>query len=726
MEPLLPSDPAWLGEHRPLRQLGAGGMGVVYLARAASGELAAVKVIQPEYAGEPEFRARFRREAAAARRVDSPWVVRVTGADPEASAPWLATAFVPGPSLAEAVASCGALPVPAVRVLGGVLGRALAAVHAVDLVHRDVKPGNVLLALEGPRLIDFGIARSTSADQTPLTSPDVVVGTPGFLSPEQARAGRAGPASDVFALGCVLAFAATGRPPFGTGTANAVMYRTVHGRPDLDGITDAPLRALLLRCLDKDAAARPPAAEAAGALAADEPAGSVDWLPDPVVRMVADRSAELLELPPVAPTEVSEPQEGEPPPDPARTPGPPDPAAVPGRRRFLALAAGGTAVLAAGGGTAAWWALRRNGSGAAGSGDGPVLGVQADLSGPQRTAGRAQEQAARLAVEQFNSRTDRPFTLGLRVEDDGGTSAGARTAAERLTGDANVLAVLGPTGWTTAQGAVETYERAGTPLLTVSEGSVSAADGALVTVPRMYFHAAPLGSVAGYLTDAALAAEGARRPGLLVDRASGLAGWETSQMAYGMAPGRKLHVYARHVPATAPDPSTVLADMLGRGVDGIYYLGTPERAALVARALALRGFDGPRFLDHPAATDAFTAAAGRAAEGWRAVTPYIGPDAAPVRAFATAYRKRYGTAPGIWAAEAYDVARLVADRLTALRRGGGRPGRAGLAAALLKADFKGLTATYAFEQDRTLRLGHLYQWRVTGGRFRYAGEVPVA
>ncbi|MCX4737647.1 serine/threonine protein kinase [Streptomyces antibioticus] len=214
-EPLLPSDPSRVAGFRLLRRLGAGGMGVVYLGRTDTGTPAAVKVVRSESAADAGFRARFAREAELARRVDSPWVVPVLDADAQADAPWLATAFVPGPSLTEAVAAHGPLPTRSARVLGRLLAEALARVHAAGLVHRDVKPGNVLLALDGPRLIDFGIARAD--DDTALTASGLIVGTPGFLAPEQARGEPAGPASDVFALGGVLVHATTGRPPFGTG-----------------------------------------------------------------------------------------------------------------------------------------------------------------------------------------------------------------------------------------------------------------------------------------------------------------------------------------------------------------------------------------------------------------------------------------------------------------------------------------------------------------------------
>lgn len=187
MEPLRGADPARIAGYRLLRRLGAGGMGVVYLARSPGGGLAAVKVIRAAHADDAGFRARFRREVETGSRVVNPWVVPLFDADPDAESPWLATAFVPGPSLAEAVQECGPLPYGTVRVLGVRLAEALDAVHGAGLVHRDVKPGNVLLAVDGPRMIDFGIARMP--EDTALTASGMVVGSPGFLSPNRRRAG---------------------------------------------------------------------------------------------------------------------------------------------------------------------------------------------------------------------------------------------------------------------------------------------------------------------------------------------------------------------------------------------------------------------------------------------------------------------------------------------------------------------------------------------------------
>lgn len=704
MERLLPGDPSRLGDHRLLGRLGAGGMGVVYLARVEQGgDLAAVKAIQPEYADQPEFRARFRREAVAAGRVRSPWVVPVLGADTEAAVPWLATAFVPGPSLAEAVLECGALPARAVRVLGKVLARALAAVHEAELVHRDVKPGNVLLAPDGPRLIDFGIARPTAVEETALTADSMVVGTPGFLSPEQARGRRVGPESDVFSLACVLVHAATGRPPFGTGAVDALLYRTVHDTPDLDGVEDDELRALLERCLAKEPGERPTAEEVDAAVVEDAPEGSIAWLPDPVVAMIGDRSAEMLTLPGIEPTLV--------------------PRGV-GRRRALLLGAGGAAVLLAGGGAGLWAALRDDDGKKTPAAQPWLIGLQADLSGPEKAAGRAQERAVRLAVEQFNSRADKPFTAGLRVVDDRGDAARARRAARRLTGEREVLAVVGPTGYDSAEAVMEIYNAAGVPLLTVSEVSTSAALTALGQDER-YFHATPVTAYASYTTVHALGTGGSFRPGLLVDRAGGITGMEHTLITQSAAQGMRLNLYTRIVPAAATDASPVVDDMLDHGIDGFFYTGTAERAAAVARTLADRGFTGPRFVDAASATTAFTAAAGPAADGWQTLTSYIAPDAEPVRAFATAHQERYRAAPGVWGAEAYDTTRLILHQLGGLAgKGGERPGRTQVAEAVAKSRYKGLTTTYTFTNNR-LQATTVHHYRVDGGRFTYVGPLNV-
>ncbi len=264
LEALAADDPRVIGDFRLQSRLGAGGMGRVYLGFSPAGRAVAVKVIHPHLARDPSFAARFRREVAAAQAVNAVYATPVVAAGPDDTPPWLATAFVPGPPLHDVLAKNGPLPEEAVWKLAAGLAEGLRAVHASGLVHRDLKPGNVLLAADGPRLIDFGIARVM--DGTQLTDAGGVLGTPTYMSPEQAQGREVGPPSDVFSLGGVVCFAATGQPPFGTSAqAATLLYKIVYGEPQLDGLSPQ-LRSLVAACLAKDPAARPTPAQLASAL----------------------------------------------------------------------------------------------------------------------------------------------------------------------------------------------------------------------------------------------------------------------------------------------------------------------------------------------------------------------------------------------------------------------------------------------------------------------------
>ncbi|MDI2124606.1 protein kinase domain-containing protein [Yinghuangia seranimata] len=255
MEALQDGDPRQAGPYRLTHRLGGGGMGQVFLGSSPGGRPVAVKMIRPDLAREPDFRRRFAREVGAARKVGGFYTAQVVGADPDGNPPWMATAYIPGPSLSEAVACHGPLREDGLRILGAGVAEGLAAVHGCGLVHRDLKPGNVILADDGPRVIDFGIARALDASTSTK-----VIGTPGFMSPEQIRNGPVGTASDVFCLGAVLVYAATGSGPFGAGRPDVVLYRIVHEEPDLRLLGGLPydLVGLLSACLAKDPAARPP------------------------------------------------------------------------------------------------------------------------------------------------------------------------------------------------------------------------------------------------------------------------------------------------------------------------------------------------------------------------------------------------------------------------------------------------------------------------------------
>jgi hypothetical protein len=230
-------------------------MGRVFLGRSPGGRLVAVKVVHAELVRRPEFRDRFRREVQAARAVSGAFTAPVVDADPDAPLPWLVTSYIAGPSLEQAVAERGAFEAGAVLALAAGLAEALVSIHAANLVHRDLKPSNVLLAEDGPRVIDFGIVRSVEADS--ITGTGLVAGSPGFMSPEQVNGDTITPASDVFCLGAVLAFAATGANPFGEGPTPALLYRVVHNTPGIGAVTDPALHALIGDCLAKDPAGRP-------------------------------------------------------------------------------------------------------------------------------------------------------------------------------------------------------------------------------------------------------------------------------------------------------------------------------------------------------------------------------------------------------------------------------------------------------------------------------------
>ncbi|MEV7562658.1 serine/threonine-protein kinase [Streptomyces sp. NPDC089795] len=293
MQPLEAGEPRTIGAYRLLGRLGAGGMGRVYLGRSAGGRTVAVKIVHPHFASDEEFRARFRREVEAARRVGGEWTAPVLDADPEAPVPWVATGYVAGPSLDRALAAHGPLPEASVRAIGAGLARALVAVHGLGLVHRDVKPSNVMLTLDGPRLIDFGIARATDGTAS-LTSTGVSIGSPGYMSPEQILGKGVTAAADVFSLGAVMAFAATGRPPFSGDNSATLLYKVVHEPPELAALPAGELRELIEACLAKTAVERP--APEAVAAAFGGALGAPGWLPGPLVEEASRAAVALLDL----------------------------------------------------------------------------------------------------------------------------------------------------------------------------------------------------------------------------------------------------------------------------------------------------------------------------------------------------------------------------------------------------------------------------------------------
>ena len=416
-----------IGPYRVVRELGAGGMGRVYLATSPGGRAVAVKLIRPELAGDPGFRRRFAAEVQAARAVSGAYTAPVVDADPGGEQPWLATAYVPGPTLQELAGRDGPLGEPRLRALAAGLAEALASIHAAGVVHADLTPRNIIMAPDGPRVIDFGISRALEG--TPTTG---VLGTPGYLSPEQVASGRAvGPASDVFTLGAVLVFAATGRPPFGTGLPASQLYRVVHEEPDLDGVP-APLSPLIRACMTKSPEARPVPQAILTAIASPAPAPAVPGYqaaPGPV-------------------------------PVPFRPGGAP-PRPAPSRRRLLLGLAGGAAVAAAAG-LAVALAESGNGSRSPGSGRTASGNTASGSAGPASWS-----QTPQLPPS-AGSQSVSLATLGSAVI---------------WYGDSMALAYDGPTGDLLWSGASKTPSRAANPSWhgvygTTLVGSVTLGQGA--------------------------------------------------------------------------------------------------------------------------------------------------------------------------------------------------------------------------------------------------------
>ncbi|WP_406286760.1 serine/threonine-protein kinase [Streptomyces sp. NBC_00209] len=302
--------PEKVGGYAVERELGAGGMGVVYLARSRGGRAVAVKVARSELATDPHFRERFRAEVEAARSVGGFHTAPVVDADPDAAAPWLATAYIPGPTLSALVAAEGAMDETRLRQLGAALAEALAAIHRCGLVHRDLKPGNIIMAADGPRVLDFGIARAL--ESTRLTATGMAFGTPGFLAPEQAQGLEVGASADVFALGAVLV-AAAGGSAFGTGTPMGMMYRSVHEAPDLDAVPEG-VRDVVAACLAKEPGERPapealldlfapggPVYVPTMPVPARQPGHPADATPSSLAKHPADASPSQHPLPPAPP-----------------------------------------------------------------------------------------------------------------------------------------------------------------------------------------------------------------------------------------------------------------------------------------------------------------------------------------------------------------------------------------------------------------------------------------
>jgi hypothetical protein len=509
VQELRETDPRTIGPYEVLGRLGSGGMGEVYLAEARGGLRLAVKVVRAEHAEDRTFRARFRHEVRAAQTVGGAgtYTARVVDADTEAARPWMATEFVAGPNLRDAVLDRGPLPADAVRLLAAALAEALAAIHGKGLVHRDLKPSNILLAPDGPRVIDFGIVRALEG--TALTRTGVVVGSVGYLSPEQIRNGaQVVPASDVFSLGAVLAYASGGKEPFGEGQDSVVLLRILTGDVDLTAVPEEHL-PLVESCLRDDPGARPTPAELVAAAghtteslraglrpgwyapgSAKEPevaASGAHWVP---AHDSGERESRVEYVAPVTVTDV-----------PAVTHVPPRPA-PPSRRRLLRAVTGGAGVLAAGG-VGGWLWLRDAPDGSATAGAGSPTGTPATgwqykvegLGGRRGPCAAVSPDGTRVYVGgaddalhalDLDGRTVWRTSLGAEAMSPLATADGVYCLLEDAQEGAAKLCALGRGGkvrWTRSFAANSQFPVAAGKLILVSYGDGSDAGGVRAYAP---------------------------------------------------------------------------------------------------------------------------------------------------------------------------------------------------------------------------------------------------
>ncbi|MFL1429377.1 MULTISPECIES: protein kinase domain-containing protein [unclassified Nocardiopsis] len=386
MRPLTLGDPRTVGPYRIRALLGAGGMGRVYLGTGPDDTVAAVKVVRAEYAYDPDFRGRFARELDLARRVHGPYTPRVLDADPAGQVPWMATEYVMGPSLHDLVQLTGPLTEEAVRFLGRGVAEALGRVHAGRMVHRDLKPGNVMVSSSGPQVIDFGIAGALGDAHG---EDGRIIGTPGYMAPENVRSEPGGAVSDVFALGGVLIYALTGSGPFGEGHPSAVLYRITHRDPVLTGVPDS-LRPLVAACLEKDPARRPTTGEVLEVLGGPvPPAESAEaWLPPAAAELLAATAREYREA--VGTSVYAHPLDKHALERSRRR-----------RRRLLAAGAAATA-LALVGGVGTWAAVASSGGEGAEPEEGPGARERCDL-------------AEHIAPEYADAARERPLAPGSQL-----------------------------------------------------------------------------------------------------------------------------------------------------------------------------------------------------------------------------------------------------------------------------------------------------------------------
>jgi serine/threonine protein kinase len=678
-EPLATTDPRRVGPYRVIGRLGAGAMGRVYLARrSGSHELVALKLIRPEYADIPEFRRRFTREIKAIEHIRSPFTTALLDSNLTAEQPWMVTSLVRGPSLQQVIDDGGVWPEDAVWGLAEGVAQGLRAVHAVGVVHRDLKPSNILLDKDGPRVIDFGIARARDASQ--LTATMHRPGTPAFMAPEQALGQDVGPAADVFALGAILAYATTGRTPFGEGTSDAMLFRVIHQPPDLTGITGG-LRQLIADCLAKNPAERP----------------SVDQI---IQRCRAHTAGQPWLRPAVQP---------------------PSGGKTSGRWHVPSLITASLALLIAAGSLGIQLLPRADvdahvstsptttppSFGPTTPSIGPTtpncqlkIGFMGGLSGSNVSVVKPMHDAVERAIREYGQGSH-TCTVTLTDYDTQGDGAKATTKAQTAAGNAKVVAIIGPTFSNEARSALPVFNDAGMAALTPSATAPDLNANGYKTFFRGVGTDTVQGRAAGrYLRDVMRA-----QPVFVIDDGS----------AYGIRLASEIkQVLGSAVSGTdtvqqrQTDFTTTIAKAKASGAKAIYYGGDSAEAARLIRQLRDAGmtatFMGPDgILDSTVLSIASTSGAGVLATC---------PCPKPTGSFASSSR---------YEAVAYDLAKIVLEGIDA-----GNTTRSTMLQFLAKYNKRGTATnvTYRWGANGELDQPETTVWEATKSGWKLQGTAP--
>ncbi|MGI8331040.1 bifunctional serine/threonine-protein kinase/ABC transporter substrate-binding protein [Actinomadura scrupuli] len=755
-DPLLPGDPERLGDYELIERLGAGGQGVVFLGRGPDGEQVAVKLLHAQLSRDEGARARFVREASVAERVAGFCTAQVLDTDVAGDRPYIVSEYVPGPSLLAQVQQEGPRSGSDLHRLAIGTATALAAIHQAGIVHRDFKPPNVLMSREGPRVIDFGIARALDAGATMSSQ---VVGTPAYMAPEQVAGGMISPKTDVFAWGATILYAATGRAPFGADTIPAVMHRVLYSEADVS-VLPGGLAELVAACLAKNPEQRPAAADLLfgllGQVGVVAPPAPADTGIEPALVQGAgyatgqfsatgwarpggpgpDRPpAAPMWTPPAVPPPPHAPPHA---PPPGTTPygpgsygtvpvhgGAPHPG--PGKRRiwpWIAAGAAALVVLAVGVPVAAVQLAGGDGTrgtSAESAAPGPVKTVKiafaGQLTGPSASIGLALQRGAKLAVNEYNATRPR-ISAEFAQYDTQGESAIAATTAHKMVAD-GIAAVVGPGFSGESQSAGPILEQAKVPSV-----SPAASGSGLSTNGWRYWHRiVPSITATARATGELLARTGPERVLVIDDEETFTQ--DTANQVSDVLTAKGIAITKLRISSRDSDHSAAVATLKKSGADAIFYGGFYTPAGTLIKQTRAAGVTARFFLtDYSLAADFVKTAGSGDAEGAILTCGCLNPAASKesrVRDFAGRYRSVYGEAPPYYSAEGYDAASAVLAALKA-----GKSTAEEINACLATLDVPGLAQRLRFAASGDNAAGTTYAYEVKSGVISLIGDSKTA